>query len=125
LGVPALVFNLAKQQPGPVMFTKFIAAICGALLFALSAAAAPVAGVSTPINIDLQRVTLADFLRVVYGELLQQSYVLDAPVVADAESFSMSLRNIDRRNIEREARSVENNFPFFQARGSVMSSCNP
>ncbi len=70
------------------------------LLFFWSASA--FAGVS----LDLQKVSLPDFLRVVYGELLQKSFVLDASVVSDQDNFTIVVRDIELPDLEHEARRV-------------------
>ena len=58
------------------------------------------------VNLDLQKVSLPDFLRVVYGELLRKSFVLDASVVSDQDSFTLVLRDIELTRLEIEARRV-------------------
>ncbi|MCL2875470.1 MAG: hypothetical protein FWF12_04070 [Betaproteobacteria bacterium] len=57
-------------------------------------------------SVDLQKVSLPDFLRVVYGELLRKSYILDAPVVSDGETFTLVLRDISELDIEKELHRV-------------------
>jgi len=57
-------------------------------------------------SIDLQRVGLADFCRLVFSESLSKSYVLDASVVADGDLFTVMLRNQSPDQLEKEARRV-------------------
>lgn len=61
---------------------------------------------AAPTSLDLQRVTLADFCRLVFSEVLEKSYVLDVPLVSDQQYFSVTLRNLTPGQLEREARRV-------------------
>lgn len=61
---------------------------------------------AAPTSLDLQRVGLADFCRLVFSEVLQKSYVLDVPVVSDNDLFSVTLRNLSPGQLESEARRV-------------------
>lgn len=54
-------------------------------------------------SLDLVRVGLPDFCRLVFSDVLQKSFVLDAALVADADLFSVTLRNLSPGQLEREA----------------------
>jgi general secretion pathway protein D len=58
------------------------------------------------VSVDLQRVGLADFCRVVYLELLSKSFVLDSSVVNDMDVFSVNLKNVSPDQLASEARRV-------------------
>jgi len=57
-------------------------------------------------SIDLQKVTLGAFCRVVYADILKRSFVLDASVVGDGELISVTLLNRSDADLEREAKRV-------------------
>jgi len=61
---------------------------------------------SAGLSVDLYKVALPDFLRVVYGELLNKSYILDVPVVSDQDLFTLVLRDMSNADIEREVGRV-------------------
>lgn len=57
-------------------------------------------------SIDLQKVTLGAFCRVVFADVLKKSFVLDASVVNDADLISVTLLNRSDVELEKEARRV-------------------
>lgn len=57
-------------------------------------------------SIDLVRVALPDFLRLVYSDVLKKSFVLDASLVSDVDLFSVTLRNRSLSQLEKEAARV-------------------
>lgn len=63
---------------------------------------------AAPINLDLHQISLPELSRLVYGEILQRSFVLDAAILDHAPLVSLSMRNASPSQIETELQQLLN-----------------
>lgn len=58
------------------------------------------------VTVDLHQVAFADLVRVVFNDLLKQSYVVDSAVLADVNPVTFTIRDSDEAKIKRELLGV-------------------
>jgi general secretion pathway protein D len=58
------------------------------------------------VDIDLLNVKLRDLVRVVYGDILHKSFVLDTTFIQNEDALSVTLRNRSRASIELELQGI-------------------
>lgn len=66
----------------------------------------PLVASAAPISIDLQNVPLREFIRLVYGQILQTSYVVDGTVQDDLKPVSLRLSNVSAKDADTVLRDV-------------------
>lgn len=66
----------------------------------------PLVALASPVSVDLHDVRIRDLVRVVYGEILKRSYVMDSAAVDDVKTVSMVLRNVEPAAVDVELRRM-------------------
>lgn len=66
----------------------------------------PLLAFAEPVTIDLQAVPMKDLIRLVYGELLGVSYVIDGSVADDLKPVSLRLEKVEPKRVEWVLRDV-------------------
>ena len=77
--------------------------LLGFMLMALS-----VVVTAAPVTIDLQNVPLKDLIRLVYGEVLGQNYVIDGSIQDDLRPVSLVLKDVEPQAAEGVLRELLN-----------------
>lgn len=62
--------------------------------------------VAAPVSIDLQNVPLKDLIRLVYGEILGQNYVIDGNIQDDLRPVSLVLKSVESDQAEKVLRGL-------------------
>lgn len=62
--------------------------------------------VAAPVSIDLQNVPLKDLIRIVYGEILGQNYVIDGNIQDDLRPVSLVLKAVQPEQAENVLRGL-------------------
>lgn len=62
--------------------------------------------VAAPVTIDLQNVPLKDLVRIVYGEILGQNYVIDGNIQEDLRPVSLVLKSVEAEQAEEVLRGL-------------------
>lgn len=62
--------------------------------------------IAAPVTIDLQNVPLKDLIRLVYGEILGQNYVIDGNIQDDLRPVSLVLKSVESEQVEKVLREV-------------------
>lgn len=57
---------------------------------------------AAPVSFQMNNVRLVDFVRLVYSEVLQKSYVLDSEFVKNEDVVTLHLRNVEPQEVERK-----------------------
>lgn len=76
---------------------------------------------AAPVNVDLQNVKLRDLVRLVYGDILHKSFVLDTAIVQNEDVLSITLRNKSNETIDTETRGIihEHGFSITDSGGVI------
>ncbi len=61
---------------------------------------------AAPVSIDLQNVPLKDLIRIVYGEILGQNYVIDGNIQDDLRPVSLVLKAVEPQQAENVLRGL-------------------
>ena len=67
---------------------------------------APLPKVSAPVSMTLDAVSLTDLARVVFGDLLRKSYVLEQDFIRSSDTVSVNFMNLSNKQIERMATEI-------------------
>lgn len=67
---------------------------------------APAPTVPVPVTISLHQVRLSDLARVVFGDLLQRSYIFDSEVIHSLDDISINWNRLDHVQVEKLTRDI-------------------